>query len=136
MANVRERVKAVNVIATPEDHREAVERLAGLMAAGNPEDDHEIEALGLLIENYERKTFDIALPDPIDAIQFRMATLGIDQADVARMTDIRPSHVSEFINRRRPLSLDAIRRFHDRLNVPIEVLVQPYSIRQPAYDDD
>jgi HTH-type transcriptional regulator / antitoxin HigA len=38
---------------------------------GTPEGD-ELEILGILIDQYENENFPIDLPDPIEAIKFRM----------------------------------------------------------------
>jgi HTH-type transcriptional regulator/antitoxin HigA len=37
------------------------------------------------------------------------------------------------LNRKRPLSLNMIRRLHDGLGIPAEVLIQSYEMLQPAF---
>jgi len=63
------------LIKTKAEHSAAMERLSALMdadpALGSPESD-ELELLAHLIESYEAKAHPISLPDPIDAIRFRM----------------------------------------------------------------
>ena len=84
-----------------------------------------MKLLSLLIDNYEKEKFPIELPDPIEAIKFRMEQLGYQQKDLAEVIGLK-SRVSEILNRKRKLSLDMIRRLHDVLGIPTEVLVREY----------
>jgi len=36
--------------------------------------------------------------------------------------------VSEVLNRKRPLSIEMIRRLHQGLGIPADVLIQPYEV--------
>lgn len=116
----------VAIPTTATDYEMALRRIERLMAKDDPNDDAELEALALLVENYEKKAFPIEEPDPIDMIQFRMAQLAVTPAEVARRTGIGRSHISEILNRKRPLSLEAIRKFSEGLGLPAQVLIQPY----------
>ena len=69
--------------------------------------------------------FPIALPDPIEAIKFRMEQMGYNQNDLARIIGFK-SRASEILNRKRKLSLEMIRQIHDKLNIPTDVLIQTY----------
>jgi HTH-type transcriptional regulator/antitoxin HigA len=91
---------------------------------GSAEGD-ELEVLGILIDRYENEHFPIGLPDPIEAIKFRMEQLGYNQNDLANIVGLK-SRASEILNRKRKLSLEMIRQLHDKLNIPTEVLVQAY----------
>jgi HTH-type transcriptional regulator/antitoxin HigA len=81
--------------------------------------------LSLLIDNYEKEKFPIDLPDPIEAIKFRMEQLGFKQKDLAEAIGLK-SRVSEILNRKRKLTLDMIRKLHEVLGIPTEVLVKEY----------
>jgi len=85
----------------------------------------ELEILGILIEQYENDNFRIELPDPIEAIKFRMEQLGYTQNDLAKVVGLK-SRASEILNKKRKLSLDMIRQLHDKLNIPTDVLIQAY----------
>ena len=61
------------------------------------------------------------MPDPIEAIKFRMAQMGMKQKDLSFS-----SRVSEILNKKRKLTLGIIRKLSSRLNIPTEVLVQDY----------
>ena len=89
-----------------------------------PEGD-ELEVLSILIEKYEDDQFPLELPDPVEAIKFRMEQLGYNQVDLANVVGLK-SRASEILNRKRKLSLDIIRKLHDKLNIPTDVLIQPY----------
>lgn len=116
----------VNVVATAADYQAALKRIRRLIATDAKSDDAELEALVLLVEHYEKRKYPVAASNPIDMIQFRMAELKIDQSEVARRTGIGRGHVSEILNRKRPLSLEAVRKFSSALDLPVQLLVQPY----------
>lgn len=116
----------IKAIKTEKDYDEAMERLETLFDAkkGTPEGD-ELEVMGILIDQYEKEHFPIGLPDPIEAIKFRMEQLGYNQTDLADIVGLK-SRASEILNRKRKLSLEMIRQLHDRLNIPTDVLIQVY----------
>lgn len=115
----------VRVIKTQRDYAAAIARLSALMdeefAPGSSKE-AELELLALVIESYERSKVQPVIPDPIEAILFRM-----DQQQLSKK-DLVPyfgslSKVSEVISRKRPLSLSMIRKLHVGLNIPAEVLI-------------
>jgi HTH-type transcriptional regulator/antitoxin HigA len=114
------------VIKTEEEYTRALVRLEEIFDAevGTPEGD-ELELLSLLIDNYEKIYYPIDLPDPIEAIKFRMEQLGIKPKDLAKVLGFR-SRVTEILNKKRKLSLDMIRRLNKDLNIPTAVLIQEY----------
>lgn len=116
----------IKPIKNEDDYNEALERLEVIFdaAEGTAESD-ELQILGMLIENYENEHFAIDLPDPIEAIKFRMEQLGYTQADLAGIIGLK-SRASEILNRKRKLSLTMIRQLHEKLNIPTDVLIQAY----------
>jgi HTH-type transcriptional regulator / antitoxin HigA len=116
----------VKPIKTKKDYQAAMQRLEAIFDSrpGTPEGD-ELEVLSILIEKYENEQFPIGLPDPIEAIRFRMEQLGYNQADLAKVVGLK-SRVSEILNRKRKLTLEMIRQLHDALNIPTDVLIQSY----------
>lgn len=85
----------------------------------------ELEILSLLIDNYEKENFPIDLPDPIEAVKFRMEQLGLKQKDLTQALGFK-SRVSEILNKKRKLSLEMIRRLHEQLNIPTQILIREY----------
>lgn len=116
----------LKLIKTKKDYRDALNRLELIFDSklGTPEGD-ELEVLGMLIEQYESKVSPIDLPDPIEAIKFRMEQLGYTQSDLAKVVGLK-SRASEIMNKKRKLSLEMIRQLHDKMNIPTDVLIQPY----------
>ncbi len=116
----------IKPIKTEQDYQEALDRLEVIFDAkkGSPEGD-ELEILGLLIEKYESVHFPIDLPDPIEAIKFRMEQMGYTQSDLVKIIGLK-GRVSEILNKKRKLTLEMIRKIHLALNIPTEILVQAY----------
>ncbi|MFV7235744.1 helix-turn-helix domain-containing protein [Flavobacterium sp. ZB4R12] len=116
----------IKPIKTENDYNQALERLEVIFDAknGSPEGD-ELEVLGILIDQYENDHFPIGMPDPIEAIKFRMEQMGYNQNDLANIVGLK-SRASEILNRKRKLSLEMIRQLHERLNIPTDVLIQAY----------
>lgn len=114
------------VIKTEKDYQKALKRLEVIFdAKKGSKDGDELELLSLLIDSYEKEKFPVDLPDPIEAIKFRMEQLGYKQKDLAEAMGLK-SRVSEVLNRKRKLTLDMIRKLHDVLGIPTEVLVKEY----------
>ncbi len=114
------------VIKTEADYQLAMERLDVIFDAesGTPEGD-ELELLSLLIDNYEKIHFPIDLPDPVEAILFRMEQLNYQPKDLAEVLGSR-SRVTEILNKERKLSLDMIRKINKKMHIPTDVLIQEY----------
>ncbi len=83
----------------------------------------ELEILSILVDKYENENFPIGMPDPVEAIKFRMEQLGYNQNDLAEVVGLK-SRASEILNKRRKLSLEMIRQLHEQLNIPTDVLIQ------------
>ncbi|TFF38867.1 helix-turn-helix domain-containing protein [Mucilaginibacter psychrotolerans] len=116
----------IKPIKDERDYQQALERLELIFdAKKGTEDFDELEILGILIDNYEKEHFPIGLPDPIEAIKFRMEQMGYNQNDLANMMGLK-SRASEILNKKRKLSLNMIRLLHENLKIPTEVLIQAY----------
>nr|WP_288836352.1 helix-turn-helix domain-containing protein [uncultured Flavobacterium sp.] len=116
----------IKPIKTKKDYQQALTRLESIFdAKKGSSDGDEREVLGILIEKYEDEHFPVGMPDPIEAIKFRMEQMGYNQADLARVVGLK-SRASEILNRKRKLSLDMIRQLHDNLKIPTDVLIQAY----------
>lgn len=116
----------IKPIKTEKDYERALQRLDEIFdAKPNTAESDELEVLGILIDEYEQSHFPIDLPDPIEAIKFRMEQMGYTQNDLANVIGLK-SRASEVLNRKRKLSLNMIRNLHNEMNIPTEVLIQPY----------
>ena len=87
------------VLKTEQDYEAALAHVETLMdaAPGSPEE-AELEVFALLIDTYEEEHHPIELPDPIEAIKFRMEQDGLLQKDLAPYMGSQ-SKVSEVLNR-------------------------------------
>ncbi len=120
------------VIKTEEDYQKALSRIDGLMNSElNAAETNELELLVILVELYEEKQYPIGMPDPIEAIKFRMEQQGLSQNDLVPYMGSK-SKVSEVLNKKRPLSLSMMRALHKGLAVPAEILLQEQGEDFPA----
>ena len=116
----------LKILKTAEEYEAALNRLEAIFDSKKGDDSaDELELLSLLIENYENQHLVVDLPDPIEAIKFRMDQLGYKQKDLAKALG-QKSRVSEVLNKKRKLSIEMIRKLHDTLGIPSEVLIRDY----------
>ena len=116
----------IKPIKTNNDYEKALERLEDIFDAkmGTKQGD-ELEILTILIEKYEKEVYPIEMPDPIEAIKFRMEQLGMKQKDLAEVMGFK-SRVSEILNRKRKLTIEITLFLNKYLHIPSEVLIQNY----------
>lgn len=121
----------IKPIHTEQGYQQALKRVDELMDAdfGTKEGD-ELEVLSILVDAYEEKLFPIEEPDPIEAIKFRMEQAGLTNKDLERVMHSRRGRVSEVLNKRRPLTLDMIRKLNRGMHIPSEVLIQEYALKK------
>ena len=112
------------------DHAAALREIERLWdaAEGTPEGDR-LEILMTLVEAYEEANFPIDLPDPIEAIKFRLEQQGEDKKALIGILGNR-TRVYEVMRGDRALSLAMIRRLNAELHIPAEVLIQPVHSRR------
>src|SRR5438552_9530999 len=114
----------IRPIRTETDYKTAIRRIEALWGAaqGTPEGD-ELDILATLVESYEHEHYGIDLPDPVEAIKFRLEQQGKDYRALVGVIGQR-TRVYEVMRRARPLSLNMIRRLHGTLQIPAEVLIR------------
>ncbi|MGA9348434.1 MAG: helix-turn-helix domain-containing protein [Anaerolineae bacterium] len=122
----------IRPIKTEADYQAVLEEIERLFDAApdTPEGDR-LEVLTTLVETYEEKHYPIPLPDPIEAIEYYMESRGLSRRDLEPYIGNR-GRVSEILNRKRPLSIEMIRRLHAGLGISAEVLIQPYEYGRAA----
>ena len=119
------------LIKTDDEYQAALTELEDLMdAALGSEEEEWLELLSLLIEKYEEEHFPMPLPDPVEAIKFRMEAAGLTPKDLIPFIGSQ-SKVSEVLNRKRSLSISMIRNLHQGLGIPAEVLIQATDASAP-----
>ncbi|MBN9086444.1 MAG: helix-turn-helix domain-containing protein [Reyranella sp.] len=120
----------VKPIRTEADYEAAlaeVERLWGAKA-GTAKGDR-LDVLATLIDVYESQHFPMDPPDPIEAIKFRMEQQNLSRKDLEGIVGSR-TRIAEVLNRRRGLSINMIRRLHDKLGISTDILIRPSRIKQ------
>jgi HTH-type transcriptional regulator/antitoxin HigA len=115
----------IKPIRSEADYDAVLRRIEALWGAsqGTPEGD-ELDVLATLAESYENEHHPVELPDPIEAIKFRLEQQGKDYRALVGVIGQR-TRVYEVMRRARPLSLNMIRKLHRKLQIPAEVLIQP-----------
>ncbi len=88
-----------------------------------------LEILITLVEAYEEKHFPMDIPDPIEAIKFRLEQQGTDKKALIGIIGNR-TRVCEVLRRDRGLSLSMIRQINKHLGIPAEVLIRPVRTRK------
>jgi len=116
----------IKPIRKEKDYQDALNRLEDIFDAKKGTDSgDELEILSILIDRYENETSPIDMPDPIEAIKFRMEQMGMKQKDLAEVVGFK-SRVSEILSKKRKLTLGMIRKLNTTLHIPTEVLIQDY----------
>lgn len=117
----------IRPIHTDQDYRAALKSVSPLFdnepQPGTPEGDY-FDVMITLIEVYEAKQFPLDLPNPIEAIKFRMEQSGLSAADLAPAIG-RTNRVYEVLNGKRALTLPMIWKLHQLFGIPAESLIKP-----------
>jgi HTH-type transcriptional regulator/antitoxin HigA len=122
----------IRPIRTEADYHAALEEIERLFDAqqDTPEGDR-LDILTTLVEGYEAQQYPIETPDPIEMIQYYLESRGLTRSDLEPYIGTR-ARVSEVLNRRRSLTLEMIRKLHQGLGIPADVLIQAYTLHQRA----
>jgi HTH-type transcriptional regulator/antitoxin HigA len=124
----------IRPIKSDDDYKAALREVSAFFdnepVPGSAEGDR-FEVLITLIEAYEAKRYPIELPDPVEAIKFRMEQAGLTPKDLVPFIG-RLNRVYEILNRKRPLTLNMIWKLHHKLGIPAECLIQPPKLQLAA----
>ncbi len=122
----------IKPIRTKADYRAALKEIETLMGAqrDTPEGER-LDVLATLVEAYERKHFPMDLPDPVEAIKFRMEQSELAPKDLVPMIG-QLNRVYEVLSRKRPLTLRMVWRLHRELGIPAEALIKQDDRRKAA----
>jgi len=101
----------------------SIDRLIALDPEPGTREADELEVLTVLVKDYEAKQFPVQIPDPIEALQFRMEQMGLSQRDLVPFIGTR-ARVSEILSRKRPLTLGMLKALHAGLGIPAAVLLR------------
>jgi len=116
-------------IKTEADHDAALREIERLWrAAKGTQDGDRLEILATLVEAYEEARFPMDMPDPIEAIKFRLEQQGANKKALIGIIGNR-TRVYEVLRRDRALSPAMIRTLNERLGIPAEILFRPVRMR-------
>jgi len=81
-----------------------------------------LQVVLLLIKLYEDQHYPIPKPDPIDAIKSKMIDLGLRNKYFVGKVGSK-GYVSAILNKRKPLTLEIARLFHNELGIPADIFL-------------
>ncbi len=118
----------IAVVKTDAQYRDYVSEIGTLVALdpdpSTPEGKR-LELLALLVESYEKERYRIPLPNPIDAILFRLEQKGLQQKDLIPIIGSK-SRVSEILAGKRRLTIPMVRKLSAHLEIPVSALVEEH----------
>ncbi len=122
----------IKPIKNQRDYDRALRRVEALWKSpdGSAESD-ELDVLATLIEAYERQHYPIDMPNPVEAIKFRLEQEGKDSRALIGVIGQR-TRVYEVLRGKRSLSLNMIRELHDKFGIPANVLIRPGQKRRKS----
>ncbi len=118
----------IRPIKTEADYEWALAEIEALFDAEPDTPDGDcLDVLVTLVEAYEDKHYNIPLPDPVDMLLYYMESRGLTRHDLEPYIGTR-ARVSEVLNRKRPLTLNMMRKLHAGLGISGDVLLRPVAI--------
>jgi len=122
----------IRPIKNEADYLTALDEIDRLFdAVPDTPDGDKLEVLVTLVEAYEEEHYSIPAPDPIEAILYYQESRGLSRRDLEVCIGSR-ARVSEVLNRKRPLTMEMIRKLHSVLGIPSDILIQPYQLFKDA----
>src|SRR2546423_3573963 len=114
----------IRPIRTERDYKAALRRVDEVWNSpeGSPEED-EMIVLATLIGAYEEEHYPMDLPDPIEAIKFRLEQQGLDTRALIGVIGQR-SRVYEILRGKRTLTLNMIRKLREKFGISADALIQ------------
>lgn len=116
----------VEIIKNKKQYEKSLQRFEEIFfAKSTTKEGKEAQLLALVIKDYEDKHYKIEAPDPVEAIKYRMEQMHLTKKELGEILGYT-SRVSEILSRKRKLTLEMVRNLHEKLNMPLESLVQAY----------
>jgi HTH-type transcriptional regulator/antitoxin HigA len=113
----------IKPIKNNRDYQRVLKEIDSLMdARPNTPTGDRLDVLVTLVQAWEEKHWPIDSPDPVEAILFAMEHRGLSRRDLEPFIGSR-ARVAEVLNHKRSLTLPMIRRLHEGLGIPAEVLI-------------
>jgi len=118
----------VKPIRNNKRYEEALARIYFLMQKDvkpDSKESDELEILSILVKEYENEHHPVPRPNPLEAIRFRLEQMNMSESELGEILGYR-SRKSEILSGKRKLSLSMIRKLHEALRIPADILIQAY----------
>ncbi|MCF2489643.1 type II toxin-antitoxin system HigA family antitoxin [Dyadobacter sp. CY347] len=123
MKTIQQIKSELKPIHSDEDYRAYLKLIDSLVdCTENSPEEELLELISIIVEDYESVHFAIEPPDPVEAIKLKMEENGLKKKDLVDYFG-SASRVSEVLNRKRPLTLEMIRRIHKGLGISAATLL-------------
>jgi HTH-type transcriptional regulator / antitoxin HigA len=127
-----DRAMEIRPIRTEADYQAALLEIEHLFdAAPNTPLGDRLDVLTTLVEAYEAQHYSLPAPDPLEALTYHLESRRLSRRDLEPYLGSR-ARVAEVLNRKRPLSLEMIRRLHTGLGIEADILIQPDALATSA----
>lgn len=114
----------ITPIKTEKDYTMALKEIERLFnAKPNTSNGDKLDILTTLVHGYEEEHYPIDFPDAVDALNYWIESRGLERKDLVMCIGTR-ARISEILNRKRELTLNMIRKLHDILHIPAELLIK------------
>jgi HTH-type transcriptional regulator/antitoxin HigA len=114
----------ITPIKTEKDYKVALKEIECLFdAKPNTPNGDKLDILTTLVRSYEEEHYPIDFPDAVDALHYWIESRGLERKDLIACMGTR-ARISEILNRKRELSLNMIRKLHDKMHIPAELLIK------------
>jgi HTH-type transcriptional regulator / antitoxin HigA len=124
----------IKPIRSESDYQSTLKEIEKIMDSlpDTPEGDR-MEVLVTLAEAYEASHYPIPEPDdPVQVLEYYMESRGLSRSDLITYLGSK-ERVSEVLNRKRGLSLEMIRRLHNGLGIPADLIMGKHVNSSTAY---
>ena len=114
----------IKPIRSEEDYKNTLKEIENLWDSpvGSPEGDR-MEVLVTLVEAYETEHYPIpVIDDPVGVLEYYMESKGLSRSDLIPYIGHK-ERVSDIFRHKRQLSIEMIRRLHEGLHIPAELLI-------------
>ncbi|MGD2034332.1 MAG: hypothetical protein PVF73_04705 [Bacteroidales bacterium] len=116
------------IIKDERTYKDTLKRIREIFHAPEGTEEYdELELLSILVDEYESKQIEIPPSDPVEIIHFIMEQNNLRQSDLVGILGDK-TNVSKVLSRKRPLTLDMIRRFCHKFNISTDLLIEEYNL--------
>src|SRR3990167_539407 len=114
----------ISPIKTEKDYKTALKEIERLFnAKSNTPNGDKLDILTTLVHGYEEEHYPIDLPDAVEALHYWIESRGLERKELLSCIGTR-ARISEILNHKRELTLNMIRKLHDELHIPAELLIK------------